>query len=537
MTEERNHATLRDYLLTLRRRKFVILGIVIVAAVVAGALAASQAKTYTAQSSLQALDLSQSAGFADLLQSQQNVPQATAAQLSQTATRPEIMLAIKRRLHLPDSVDQIRSKLAISQDQQSNFVLITATSSDAPGAAALANTAANAVADLSNSAVRTQYAVIARRDSNEATTLLAPFAGRKLSQLSSNDQARFQANTQEAQQLGQLAARVLAFSRAASVAQVTSQATVPTAPAGPHPVSSAILGAIAGLVLALIVVAILESMDHRLRRPDEAEAVLGLPYIGAVPKGSLGMTPGGKGDPLNISAFRMIRTNLRFLATSSDESEEMRSILVTSPMSGEGKTTVSFGLAMSSAASGLNTLLIEADVHRPVHAKRLGLASGPGLADYLRGGISPGEILQTYRFTDPTSQGNNGGSSNGVASTLTCITAGSSGSLAAAQVGGEKFAQMIAEVTKAYDLVVIDSAPLLAVAETSEMVALVDAVAVCVRMGATTVEHARAAKAAFDRLPPKPKGLVLTDLPRDIAGYYGYAYEYSSKPEKTGARG
>lgn len=538
MTEERNHATLRDYLLTLRRRKFVILGIVIVAAAVAGALAASQAKTYTAQSSLQALDLSQSAGFADLLQSQQNVPQATAAQLSQTATRPDILLAIKRRLRLPDSVDQIKSKLAISQDQQSNFVLITATSSDAPGAAALANTAANAVADLSNEAVRTQYAAIARRDSNEATTLLAPFAGRKLNQLSSNDQARFQANTQEAQQLGQLAARVLAFSRAASVAQVTSQATVPTAPAGPHPVSSAILGAIAGLVLALIVVAILESMDHRLRRPDEAEAVLGLPYIGAVPKGSLGMTPGGKGsEPLNISAFRMIRTNLRFLATSSDESEEMRSILVTSPMSGEGKTTVSFGLAMSSAASGLNTLLIEADVHRPVHAKRLGLASGPGLADYLRGGVSPGEILQTYRFTDPTSQSTNGGSSNATTSMLTCITAGSSGSLAAAQVGGEKFAQMIAEVTKAYDLVVIDSAPLLAVAETSEMVALVDAVAVCVRIGATTVEHARAAKAAFDRLPPKPKGLVLTDLPRDIAGYYGYAYEYSSQPEKTGARG
>jgi Mrp family chromosome partitioning ATPase len=228
----------------------------------------------------------------------------------------------------------------------------------------------------------------------------------------------------------------------------------------------------------------------------------------------------------------MVRTNLRFLA-SSEEGADMRSILVTSPMSGEGKTTVSFGLALSAAASGLNTLLLEADVHRPVHARRLGLSSGPGLSDYLRDGLSPGEILQTYRFLDPSAQTSNGSSPNGHALTLTCITAGSSASLAAAHLSSEKFAHVIAEVSKVYDLVVIDSAPLLAVAETSEMVDMVDAILVCVRMGTTTVEHARAARAAFDRLPARPKGLVLTDLQRDIAGYYGYAYEYTAKPPKA----
>jgi capsular exopolysaccharide synthesis family protein len=318
-----------------------------------------------------------------------------------------------------------------------------------------------------------------------------------------------------------------------TVAQVTSTASLPSSPSGPHPISNVILGGIAGLVLALLVTWILESVDRRLRRPDEAEAVLGLPYVGAVPAGALGQTPGGKGDAMSIPAFRMIRTNLRFLA-SAGESHDLRSILVTSPMSGEGKTTVSLGLALSAAASGLNTLLIEADVHRPVHAQRLGLASGPGLADYLRGGLSPGEILQTYRFVEP-SPGVNGATPNGSGSTLTCITAGSVASVAAAQLGSERFANILAEVTKVYDLVVIDSAPLLAVAETSEMVALVDAVAVCVRIGTTTVEHARAARAAFERLPAKPKGLVLTDLPRDIAGYYGYSYGYADSAAATTA--
>jgi Mrp family chromosome partitioning ATPase len=93
---------------------------------------------------------------------------------------------------------------------------------------------------------------------------------------------------------------------------------------------------------------------------------------------------------------------------------------------------------------------------------------------------------------------------------------------------------MLAEVREAYDVVVIDTAPLLAVAETSEIVSLVDAVVFCLRLGATSVEQARAARAALDRLPGRPTGLVLTDLERDIGGYYGYAYEYASASETAG---
>lgn len=535
MSQERNHATLRDYLATLRRRKFLILGIIILGAVIAGAIALSQAKTYSAQSSLQALDISASAGFAGLQQAQQNLPQTSAAQLAQTATRPEVMAEIKRNLNLSDSLDQIRSKLSVSQDQQSNFVNMQATASTASGAATLANTAANAVADVSNSAVRRQYATIAQRDSSEASTLLAPLAARNYGRLSPHDKATFQAITQEAAQLDELAARLLAFSKAVTVAQVTSPATVPSSPDGPHPVTNALLGAIVGLVLALIATSILESVDRRVRRPDEVEAVTGLPYVGALPDGALGRTPGGKGDAASIAAFRMVRTNLRFLASTGD-ARELRSILVTSPASGEGKTTASLGLALSAAAAGLNTLLIEADVHRPVHARRLGLSSAPGLADYLRGEHSPREILQTYSFVDPSPGNSNGGSSNGAAHTLTCITAGKNPSVVAPRLGGERFSHVIGEVTQVYDLVVIDTAPLLAAAETSEMIALVDAVAVCVRIGATTVEQARALRAALDRLPDRPEGLVLTDLQRDVAGYYGYAYEYTAAPAPTPER-
>jgi Mrp family chromosome partitioning ATPase len=197
-------------------------------------------------------------------------------------------------------------------------------------------------------------------------------------------------------------------------------------------------------------------------------------------------------------------------------------------MSAEGKTTVSLGLALAAAAGGLRTLLIEADVHRPVHAKRLGLNAGPGLADYLSGKATPAEILQTHRFVDASLNLANGSSANGHTSTLTCITAGNTAGFQGAELASPKFAEVISEVRQAYDLVVIDSAPLMAVAETSEMAPLVDAIALCVRAGQTTVDQARGARAALERLPDRPIGLVLTDLPRDVGGYYGYTYEYAA---------
>src|SRR5437588_9920828 len=143
MTEERNHATIRDYLTTLWRRKFVILGIAVVAAVVGFAITLFQTKTYTATASLQAQSVQQSAGFAGLLQSSQTLPQETAAQLSQTATRPEVMQEVKATLRLSDSIDAIRSRISTSQDQQSDFVQLSGDGSTPSQSADLANAAAN----------------------------------------------------------------------------------------------------------------------------------------------------------------------------------------------------------------------------------------------------------------------------------------------------------------------------------------------------------------------------------------------------------
>jgi Mrp family chromosome partitioning ATPase len=187
------------------------------------------------------------------------------------------------------------------------------------------------------------------------------------------------------------------------------------------------------------------------------------------------------------------------------------------------------GLALSAAESGLRTLLIEADVHRPVHAARLSLSESPGLADYLQDGLSPEQILQVHPIPDADAGPSaNGSSVNGRTAKLTCITAGDVTHFNGDALGSKRFGEVIEEVKKVYDLVVIDSAPLLAVAETSELVAFVDAIVFCIRLGRTTTEHAKAARAALARLPQRLTGLVLADLEPESGGYYGYAYGYTA---------
>ena len=237
-----------------------------------------------------------------------------------------------------------------------------------------------------------------------------------------------------------------------------------------------------------------------------------------------------------METFRILRTNLDYI----DQGRPVKTVLVTSPLPEEGKTTVSIGLALASALGGRRTLLVEADLHRPVHAERLGLAKSPGLTDYLVGRAEPQDVVQLKDFVDPAAAVGDGVATNGAAPEarrlrLSCITAGTDSGNVGELFGSERFASFLEEVSEVYDLVVIDTAPLLAVAETSQLVPLADALLVCLRMGRTTTDQAQVGSEALERLPERPTGLVATGVTERAAGaysYYSYAYGYrfGSKP-------
>jgi Mrp family chromosome partitioning ATPase len=333
--------------------------------------------------------------------------------------------------------------------------------------------------------------------------------------------------------------RLQVLSTISSPAQVATPASLPSAPTSPRPVRDGLLAAAFGLVLGLLIAYVRESFDRRLRTVHDVEQELSLPMLGHVRQDALGQSPrvnGSRGvSEVDWELFRIMRRNLDFL----DERDTARVVAVTSPLPEEGKSTVAGFLAFVSAAAGKRTLLVECDLRRPVFAERLGINRAPGLSDFLLGEARPDQILQVIKFGDPMSMnGDRLGAANGASSgsetpdvarlhmhELVCITAGTSTRHPVELLRSDALQRMLGEVANAYDLVVLDTPPMLSVVDTLELLPEVDAALVCVRVHKTTRSQAKAGMAALSRLPTRPTGVVITGTrpAKDVEyGYYGY---------------
>jgi Mrp family chromosome partitioning ATPase len=233
----------------------------------------------------------------------------------------------------------------------------------------------------------------------------------------------------------------------------------------------------------------------------------------------------------DIEQFRILRRNLELL----DHHKPPRSILVTSTVAGEGKTTVASSLAFAMAASGKRTLLVDCDLRRPTLAARLGIENTPGISEYLVGTASPEQILRSISLPDSLTlagaddhEPRNGSGSVWAPEKLVCIPSGAVTSRAAELLGSQRFSEFIAQVSQVYDAVVLDSSPLLPVADTLEVLPHIDAVVICARESHTTRGQAQAARATLDRFPARPAGVVITDARPGSAREERYAYAYGS---------
>jgi Mrp family chromosome partitioning ATPase len=288
------------------------------------------------------------------------------------------------------------------------------------------------------------------------------------------------------------------------------------------------LGALIGLVIGLLAAFVRDALDRRLRNSDDVRAELGWPVIGRVPDDALGHAGFANGAvaeaEAHLEAFRMLKTNLEFLKGD----DEMRTVMVTSGLPEEGKSTVAMALAGAAAVAGKSALLVECDLRRPCFAERLDIEFEPGLTDYLLGEASPGDIIQVVKLGGASDlNGSNGGdepeAETGFAN-LVCITAGSPVEMPAEMLGSERFSGFLGEVSKAYDIVVLDTSPILSVVDALEIVPQVDGLLVCVRLSQTTREAARAARDALGHLPGRPTAAVVTGVRPGNDPYYGYTY-------------
>jgi Mrp family chromosome partitioning ATPase len=173
-----------------------------------------------------------------------------------------------------------------------------------------------------------------------------------------------------------------------------------------------------------------------------------------------------------------------------------------------------------------------------VFAERFKIAAQPGLTDWVAGKAKPADVLrqvQVSRDAPATEQGATTTELDETAGSprpLNVIAAGSWAPRPAELLGSERFRGFLDNVSKLYDLVVCDCAPLLPVGDTLEIIPKVDAALICVRLDQTTHEQALAAKAAIEHFPARPTGVVVTGVRPGREGYY-YGYYSAHRPLTT----
>lgn len=514
------YATLGDYLRVLRGHWIMIALVALVGAGAGFAQASNQTATYQATAEVGFQDPTQQLSIVGLGSSFVQSAGQLASVNQQLATSPSVMEQVKRRLGTSLSARTLGNAISTQVVPASSLLEITGTTTSPIFAASLANAVGRTLVAQDNVQARAQFSGLA---SNVRRRIAALNARARKGRASVTGQLAFYEDE---------LARLETVAAFAKTAQIVTPAQIPTGSTSDR-TRSTILGFILGLLVGIFAAFLHASTDRRLRTQEDMRISFGLPLLGRVRNESMGriahMTPdAGEASPTDLEAFRILRRNLEFL----DRESPSRRILVTSAAPAEGKTTVASSLAFALAAAGKRTLLVDCDLRRSTLSKRLGVEQTPGITDYLGGAAAPEEVLRTLEVMQPTVGETPEPSSNGhaadIAGALVFIPSGSSTPRAAELLGSGRFDSFLAEASEIYDVVVLDSSPLLPVSDTLEILPHVDAIILCARDSQTTRDQASAAKAALARFPERPTGLVVTGIkPRDEYEFYSYSYDYN----------
>jgi Mrp family chromosome partitioning ATPase len=406
-------------------------------------------------------------------------PGATTARLEGTAFIPEVQVdaALRLRREHPNSGGGIIHAAALAP----GVVRVGARHTDPSQATHIAQALAEAVvAHLNAERARETGRLIADLQRERRA-----LGSRDASAIDPEDLGAFFDSLSQSV-VGRNVALLKALQRTERPARIISPAVRPGG-AVFFPASRVIPVTIAGFSLALIAAFLLDGFGRTARDPRRLEAAAGVPIAGLVPR--LGRRAKGLTD-----AFQRLRWGVAAIGESPPVV-----VLVTSAASAEGKTSVAVGLAEASARAGRRTCLVEADLRRPLLAERLGL-EGPGLAEVLRGAdLEP--AVHTVR-------------TSGV--DLAVLHAGARPTRPGELLSSKGLVRLLERLRGSYDLVVVDSPPLLAAADGMMLAGHADAALVCARAAFTRVDELQAACLSLRRVGTSA-GLVVSGVTRRVA--------------------
>ncbi len=445
-----------------------------------------------------------------------------------------VLRGVKEQLGLDASVNELRNAVNASTIDRTQFLEVRATDTDPKRAALIAN------------AVAEQLKLLGPASSNETLQKQREFVSQQIQDL----EDKIQKSETEIAQLeeslktttsvreaadkrseidrlrGQIAQYQQNYTQFINYLAPSSQNTLsilepaeaPNQPFAPNLPLNVGLAIAIGIILATAVVFLIEYLDDTIKSKDDVTRVLNastLGEIGLLKNRNDKLIAAAEPRSANAEAYRMLRTNISF----SSVDKPIRMILVTSASPSEGKSITAANLAVTMAQAGYRTTVVDCDLRKPTQHKVFGISNDVGLTNALLAHADLSSFIRPTRVEN-----------------LRVLTTGPLPPNPAELLGSRSMTDLLTMMQKESDVIVIDSPPVLAVADAAILSRISDGVILVVDSGKTKRESALRAKEALEQTAARLLGIVLNRMPSN-SGYYSYNSKYySSSSESAAAR-
>jgi Mrp family chromosome partitioning ATPase/capsular polysaccharide biosynthesis protein len=513
---------LQDYLAPVWRFKWAILALALAVALVTYFHYDSQPRTYESSTDIYL----GTSGVEELVTGteQTGSERELANQARVLRSRP-VAARVAKEMGFEGDPEALLGGLQVVADPDADFLTLVAVWSDPQGAARLANAFAQAFLD---------QRLATRRDD----------AARAL-EAARSAMADLERSPTRADERAELATRISQLEVLQSIpsgaAEQLDRARPAAAPSAPQPKRNAIFAFVLSLGFGILAAYGIERIDQRIRKIDEVTPIYNAPVLGKIPRAAekLSSTSAPVIPPSLRESFRTLRTSLEIAGA------ETGTLLITSGVPGEGKSTVVRNLAMAYVESGKEVAVVEADLRRPTAARWLHTPEEPGLTHVLLGNANiddalhevPSETAALSRRMSlvddnglrPAGHPENGymakARSHWVLADLFLLPGGSQAADPPTLFGTSAFQLLLVELAERFDIVLIDTPALLSVSDAVPLLPKVAGTLLVSRLGATTEKSAEQVADLIDRVSgARLLGVIANDVPGEShRARYAYA--------------
>jgi len=501
MTEFGTEPSFRTYLHILRQRKWWVGSIAMLGLAASLAFSFTAHKQYSATAQLLVQPSVETSGLSVV---QEPVTQTDVETELQLVTSAPVQQAVRNRLKSTPAV-------SASEVGQTDVMAITATSGTPSQASLIANLYATAFVQYQQEVASHSLATAEAQVSTQISSI-----EKQVSSLHGNttSPAATALLNQEAVLKEQLAQMQVSGSVDTGAVALVTPAQAPASPSSPKPAQDALLGLAAGLTLGLAAAFLRDSLDDRLTSKEATEHAGGAPVLAMTPavpsfrrSAPLVVTVTEPNSPA-AESYRSLRTSLQF----ARQERQLSSLLVTSPGVSEGKTSTLANLGVVFAQAGERVLLVSCDLRRPRIGAFFGLDEQAGLTSVLLDERTLEEAILPVPGIDR----------------LSLLPAGPVPPNPAELLGSPRVLDIFTRLRDQYDLVLIDSPPVLPVTDAAILSRQTDATLMLAAAGQTRRADLHRAVEKLDQVGATILGTVLNKVTRQTGRYYGYTYTYKA---------